>query len=497
VDGLRTITVLHLDDNIYDLERVAKALTAPGEGPRFAVHGAKSAAELRSVVGAGLAPDLFLFDIHLDAGESGEGATLVGEMRASFPGSAIVMRSNDDSPRTIARCLGGEADDFISKRTDNDELKLRLAKALELVRIKRPSSTPSSGKDVASKTAVGRTMAALSGRLPRIIDSAISAVHVTGETGTGKEVVADLFEAALPKGTPFVRVNCGAIAPTLLEAELFGHVKGAFTGAAESRIGLLEQANGGFVFLDEVAMLSTSAQVALLRAIENHEILRVGDRAPRRLKIRVLSATNADLAAEVRAGRFREDLWQRLKEAVIVLPSLRERPDEIPELVRHFCRVMDGGPYEITEPALTVLAACEWRAGNVRQLRNCLRAMTEYHVDRSLTPLAIPPEIWAELDAGAGAAEGETAETPVVLARGVHRLTLDWQAEAPPSFDELADRLLAKLVTITLERGSHLSLRALARAVGMARTTFAVRMRALVDKGMISREHGARFTDEE
>jgi two-component system response regulator AtoC len=201
-----------------------------------------------------------------------------------------------------------------------------------------------------------------------------STVLVTGESGSGKELIANLIHESGPRATaPFVAINCGAIPEQLLESELFGHAKGAFTGAVDQRSGLFEEANGGTLFLDEIGELPVPLQVKLLRALQEGEIRRVGDNESRTVDVRVVAATSRDLESEVRAGRFRADLFYRVNVVTIHLPPLRERREDIPELVRHFIGVFNkrltlriAGA---TPAAMRVLMDYAW-PGNVRELEN-------------------------------------------------------------------------------------------------------------------------------
>jgi len=201
-----------------------------------------------------------------------------------------------------------------------------------------------------------------------------STVLVTGESGTGKELVARLIHRASPRvDLPFVAVNCGAIPEPLLESELFGHAKGAFTGATADRLGLFEEASGGTLFLDEIGELPQVLQVKLLRALQEGEIRRVGDNAPRRVDVRVVAATSRDLEAEVAAGRFRPDLYYRVNVVRLHLPPLRERREDIPELVHHFIALYSArfklGVSGISAGAMRALMDYAW-PGNVRELEN-------------------------------------------------------------------------------------------------------------------------------
>jgi DNA-binding NtrC family response regulator len=201
-------------------------------------------------------------------------------------------------------------------------------------------------------------------------------VLVTGESGTGKELVARLLHAhgPNPKG-PFVAVNCAALPEGLLESELFGHARGAFTGAVRERRGRFEEADGGTLFLDEVGEMAPALQVRLLRVLQEREIVRVGENAPRKVEVRLVAATNRDLAAEAKAGRFREDLYYRLQVVPIHLPPLRDRPEDVPALVERLVRetaARHGRPgVRVSREALERLRAHAW-PGNVRELANAV-----------------------------------------------------------------------------------------------------------------------------
>lgn len=467
-----SLTVLHIDDNPFELERVQKDLKKDGLGFEFKVLSARNIPEFLKLLNQkGI--DMALVDVHLGETEP-LGHSLIQEIRKTHPQCAVVMWSQRDDVATLATSLKLGADDFISKNTEQGLLSLRLYHCYELARLKRGNAEVESPDEC-----VGETLEHIRKRLPRILKSAVTAVHVEGDSGTGKEVVADLFESALPSGTPFVRVNCGAIAPTLLESELFGHVRGAFTGALCDKRGYLESAGGGWIFLDEIASLSLTAQSALLRALETKEILRVGSSHPIKAQFRVLTATNISLSQLVSEGRFRKDLWQRLCETVISLPPLRERPEEIPLLVKHFCFQMPGGPYTVVPSVMEILKAVPWDEGNVRELRNCLRSMTELHVNRVLTPLSIPNRILEKI------LVEEALEKPQPgVDTGLHSLSVEWKDCM--RFEDLTDRLLLELTRkLASEVPGKLSLRKLSKRIHLSRTTLSMRLKGLVNKNFV------------
>jgi len=224
-----------------------------------------------------------------------------------------------------------------------------------------------------------------------------STVLVEGESGTGKELVAQAMHSlSSRRERPFIAVNCAALPETLLESELFGHEKGAFTGAAERRLGRFELANGGTLFLDEVGEMPLSVQVKLLRVLETRSFFRVGGAQPIHVDVRVIAATNRPLKAAVAEGRFREDLYFRLNVLAIYLPPLRERPNDIPILVRRFVRDLSrihGRDFQgISAEAMELLMGAPW-PGNVRQLRNLVESMVVLAPGREIGPADIPREI--------------------------------------------------------------------------------------------------------
>lgn len=478
-------SLYHLDDDPLFLAQVRELL-----GPT--VRSFQRAEELWKALDAGPEPAVLILDIYLEGAEQ-DGRGLAKQLRSRLPGTMIVMCSDLHDTRTVQTCIARGADDFLFKGQDEQSMRARiLAAAQEYQRRRRPPAQQAAGAtEHPDLTQVaGRTARELSERIPRLLNSALSSIHVFGETGTGKEVVADMFAAFCGKQQAFVRIHCGTFPPGLIESELFGHVKGAFTGAQQAKQGLLEQADGGWVFLDEVATLSPAAQVALLRVLENQELRPVGASQPKRINLRVLSATNENLEQLVEAGQFRRDLWQRLCEAVIVLPPLCARKDELDELVPLFCQSMRGGPYTMPAATLQVLKQYDWRHGNIRELRNCLRAMTEHAYGGLMSPAAIPSYIWSQLEAAqrpealASKTAAVTEVTATTSSEGA-QISLRWSVGAGPPFELLSLQLLVELIKICYEKEGHMTLRQLGRLLGIPRSTLSTKLQELIKKDLI------------
>lgn len=318
----------------------------------------------------------------------------------------IAMSAYGDYDTAISAMQRG-AYDYIQKPFRAEEVLLCVQKAAEREKLReavaRLERELTAVRGDAGDTGIVGHSAAISAAitLARKVARHPSTVLITGESGTGKELFARLLHRESPRAADaFVAVNCGAIPEALLESELFGHVRGSFTGAQTDKAGLFEEASGGTLFLDEIGELPASLQVKLLRALQEGEIRRVGATIARRVDVRVVAATNRDLAADVLAGRFRADLFYRVNVVSIRLPALRERVEDIPELALHFLRrhaARLGLPVErVTPDAMRVLQQYAW-PGNVRELENA--------VERALV-LATGAAIDVEHVAGLGGATG-------------------------------------------------------------------------------------------
>jgi len=294
-------------------------------------------------------------------------------------GATVIMMSAYGSADDAIDCMKLGAYDYISKPFNSEEISLVLKKAEERERLKDEN------RRLREEVDRGRSLGNIVSRSDRMLEifqlvrklsDHKTTVLILGESGTGKELIAQaLHYCGGRRRAPFVAVNCGAIPASLLESELFGHVKGAFTDASHDKAGLFEEADGGTLFLDEIAEMPLPLQVKLLRVLQEEEIRRVGAATSRRVNVRVISATSRDLGAEVAAGRFREDLYFRLNVFAIALPPLRERIEDVPLLVDHFLQkhgARMGVPAVRPSPeALQALVRYRW-PGNVRELENCI-----------------------------------------------------------------------------------------------------------------------------
>ncbi|RMG46867.1 MAG: sigma-54-dependent Fis family transcriptional regulator [Acidobacteria bacterium] len=318
-------------------------------------------------------PDAILLDIRMPGLD---GMEALKKIRASLPEVPVLMISGHGTIATAVEALRLGAEDFLEKPLEREVVLRRLARALERRRLEAEARARQAD-DEARWRLVGSSEAMQ--RVRRMIERAgptQATVLVTGESGTGKELVARaIHRASRRRERPFVKVNCAAIPDELIESELFGHEKGAFTGASSRQEGRFVRAHRGTIFLDEVGDMSLRTQAKVLRALQDGEVEPLGAGKTVRVDVRVIAATNKDLREEIEKGRFREDLYYRLNVLPIHLPPLRERREDIPELVEHLtaliCRENNFKPRRFTREALAELASRPW-PGNVRELRNLL-----------------------------------------------------------------------------------------------------------------------------
>ncbi len=353
--------------------------------------------------------DLVILDLRMP---DLDGIEVLRRLRRQSSQQTVVMITAYASVETALAAMKEGAFDYIGKPFNEDEILLVVHKALERTRMLAENQRLLG--EVKSRHGfeeiIGRSeaMAPVMATLAKVAATRAS-VLITGESGTGKELVARALHYNSPRGErPLVAVNCAAIPINLMESELFGHLKGAFTGAERSKKGLFEEADGSSLFLDEVGELPLEVQAKLLRALQEGEIKRVGDNSTRQVDIRVIAASNKDLAAEVEAGRFREDLFYRLNVIPLRLPPLRERQEDIPLLAQHFLEQAADrhglGAKRLTPQAAAALAQAPWK-GNVRELANLVEQAYLMSEGDEIRPSDLPAEIGA-------APEGVRVEVP-------------------------------------------------------------------------------------
>ena len=397
--------ILVVDDEQSLRHTISVILREEGYEVATATDGADALAKL-----AAAPADLVLCDVRMP---EMDGMTFL-ERHAAAGGTALVvmMSAYGDADTAIAAMQRG-AYDWIQKPFHAEEVVLVVRKAMERERLRADvqrlenelSSLRQSADALVGSSPVMRTALDMA----RKVAPHSATVLLSGESGTGKELVARLIHRESPRANgPFVAVNCGAIPEALLESELFGHEKGAFTGATRDKAGLFEEAHNGTLFLDEIGELPPALQVKLLRALQEGDIRRVGSTEAKVVDVRVIAATNRDLGADVETGRFRADLFYRINVVAIALPPLRERPEDLPELVqfflaRHAAR-MGLTAHGISPAAMRVIAEHAW-PGNVRELEHAIERALVMTGGAVIEPSDLPA-LARSTDARPGATDG-------------------------------------------------------------------------------------------
>jgi two-component system, NtrC family, nitrogen regulation response regulator NtrX len=355
--GIRAALGQLLEFEGYDVRTAANAVDGLSEYARFKPH-------------------LVFMDVKM-AGI--DGLEALRKLREQDPSAIVVMISGHATIQTAVEATQHGAYDILEKPLDTDRILVTLRNALAHLDLHEENarlrdSVRSRFEIVGASYAIRAVTEKI-----ELVAKTPARVLITGENGTGKELVAQAIHVNSPRAkAPFVEVNCAAIPSELIESELFGHMKGSFTGAVQDRAGKFEQANGGTIFLDEVGDMSLAAQAKVLRVLQDGVVTRIGGSKPIKVDVRVLSATNKDVEAEIAAGRFREDLYYRLNVVPIHVPPLRERREDIPLLIGHFVGQLTGpaglSPRAIGDDAVARLSQLEW-PGNVRELRNTIERL--------------------------------------------------------------------------------------------------------------------------
>lgn len=375
-------SVLIVDDEPNIRRMVGALLRAEGYEVREAPDGATALALAREAE-----PDVALLDLMMPGGL--DGLQLLERLREQRPDLPVVMMSGRAGLSDAVRATKLGAAQFLEKPLTPEGLLLALGSAIELRQARRATQTLRADLGLAGEMIGDSAPMQRVRELIARVAASDARVLVHGESGTGKELVAAALHSASPRrDRPFIRVNCAAIPRDLVESEMFGHERGAFTGAIERRIGRFELAHTGTLLLDEVGDLGAEAQAKLLRALEAREIERVGGGRPIRVDVRIVSATNKDLPRAVEEGLFREDLYFRLNVIPLTLPPLRDRVEDVPALVHHFSalhRTRTGQPLPRWTPdAIATLGRYQW-PGNVRELANIVERLAILHAGQTVS----------------------------------------------------------------------------------------------------------------
>ena len=385
--------ILVVDDEAAILETLEILFRGAGWAVAVADSGPKALAALEDE-----RPDIVLTDIRMPGAG---GLDVLSAARAVDPEMPVILMTAQASLQSAVRAVNEGAYYYLQKPFANEELLAICRRAAEARELKAENKRLKKEINKRSRAGTGRPI----GVAPRFIDvlelaetvaATNSTVLISGESGTGKEVVAHyIHELSDRSDASFLSINCGALPESLLESELFGHMKGAFTGAVKDRDGLLVAAEGGTFFLDEIGEMSPSTQVKLLRAIQEREVIPVGSTKAIPVDVRIIAATNRDLEEEIQRGAFRSDLYYRLNVIQLHLPPLRERSEDVPLLARHFLSRLGGDgvePPALTDETLEILVRYDW-PGNVRELENALERAAVLSSGRTILPDALPDRV--------------------------------------------------------------------------------------------------------
>jgi DNA-binding NtrC family response regulator len=385
-----SVTILIIDDEENARANIGQYLTAQG----YEVLGAATLAEGREAVRRGNA-DIILLDVNLP---DGYGPDLLEETAALPVRPPVILITAYGDVEMAVDAMKNGAHDFLQKPIQLTQLQKSIQRAQEIVAMRRELAHLRQAQHRASAHVTGKSasMHAVHNWAQRAAAASVS-VLITGETGTGKEVLAHAIHALGPRANkPFIAINCAAIQSTVLESELFGYEAGAFTGADKRKHGLMEVADGGILFLDEISSMPLDIQAKLLRAIEERAFRRVGGTNLIHVDVQILAASNRSLPGMIAAGEFREDLYYRLKVVDLHLPPLRERKEDIPELVGLFIRNnnqrMGMNITDVSPLAMSALMAHRW-PGNIRELKNVIERAMLFCDDAVIDLPHLPPEV--------------------------------------------------------------------------------------------------------
>lgn len=390
--------ILIVDDEAFIRENLERILEEDGYHPYSTDNGDDAVKEVSEAD-----VDLVLLDLNLGAQS---GLDVLRAMREIDPGLLVIIITGYGTVESAVEALKLGAYDYIKKPFKADAIRLIVRLALETQNLRREVRQlrrGSQGRELTGDNVIVGSSEQLSQIYRQIREVAkheTSTVLITGESGTGKELVARAIHQLSPRrDKPFIEINCGSLPFNLLETELFGHERGAFTDAKNRKIGLFEEANGGTIFLDEIGEMDQNLQVKLLRVLEDRKIRRLGGTRNIEIDVRVVAATNLDIKDAIEQKNFREDLFYRLNVFPIHVPPLRERVEDIPPLLdsflKYFSEKFHKNVREISRAALNLLMRYHW-PGNVRELRNVVERICIMHNLETITPDCLPLEIWGD-----------------------------------------------------------------------------------------------------
>jgi DNA-binding NtrC family response regulator len=460
--------VLLVDDELTMVQMVAELLRQEGHEVLPFTNGSAAVAALSAN-----SPELVITDLYLDKTRA-HGLEIIQKARELTPPAVVIVITGFGSIETAVEAMKNGAFDYLEKPFKVDELRLCVQRALSYNAV--VSETAYLRKQLKKKyqfsQIIGNSppMQEVYKLIERVADTD-STILVLGESGTGKELVARaLHFNSRRQFAPFVPINCSALPENLLESELFGHRRGAFTGAVTDKKGLFQEADGGTIFLDEVGSMSPMLQSRLLRVLQEKEVRRVGDNTPVYVNVRVVAATNEPLEKRIKEGTFREDLYYRLNVIAIDLPSLRNRRDDIPLLVSHFLKNKVNGrtqkPFQLTRSAMNILNAHDW-PGNVRELENAIERAVTLCEGEVIQARDLPPSLMAGSKPLEGEADAEiTAALPHVPDSALYPLHLNSSASTNSGHKPANDEPVVPLKSFLREQEQAYLNRALSQCEG-------------------------------
>jgi len=408
--------LLLVDDEKNLVLMLAKILRRHGYEVVTAHDGEEGAALLKLAMPSAEAPedadrpapfDALLTDLQMP---KFDGMALLKLARENYPDLPVIVLTGHGSIQSAVEAMKIGAADYLIKPANPEEILIVLDRALELRNLRSENRQlraqvgvyQPSYEIIGHSSGIAKVLQTI-----RLVARNRSTVLITGESGTGKELVARAVHDSSPYARyPFIAVNCGALSETLLESQLFGHRKGAFTGAVLDHIGFFQAAEGGTLFLDEISEMSPHLQVKLLRALQEHEVIPVGDTHPIKINLRIVCATNRDLEYEVRKRTFRQDLFYRLSVVNVDLPALRERPEDIPDLIGHFilsfAKAYDVAPKSVQSDAMQILTNYSY-PGNIRELENVIERCFALSNSDTITVDELPDALFRDAESALAA----------------------------------------------------------------------------------------------